>query len=176
MVNDEYSCEFITFVKLCLVHFTTSQNFRYKYYNTYTSNILTVIDEALEMLLLENKVDDYHRIISKKWKLTRKESKQKYKKSDKVNNKFCGYHKKCIKRYSELFQIVISSREISKSKELEIDLKLIYAKLCGKGKKNHDGDEGTHDISSDSEDDDIEGFDCFAWDLSIKNVTQIEAV
>ena len=115
-INSEYSGEFITCVNLCLVHFTTSQTWRYKFYNTYISNIFTATDEALEILLIENNVDDYQRIISMKRKLTRKESKLKYTKADKLNDKFRGWYKKGITRYNELVQIVIINRGIAKSK------------------------------------------------------------
>ena len=93
-----------------------------------------------------------------------------------MNDTFCGWHNKCIKKDNELVQIVISNREISKSKESEIRLKSIYAKLCGKGKGTYDVDDETHAIDSDSEDDDIGGFDGFAGDIKINNVSQIEAV
>ena len=51
-----------------------------------------------------------------KRKLTRKESKPKYIKSDNKNNKFYGWHKKGIQRYNELVWTVNSNREIDKSK------------------------------------------------------------
>ena len=51
MINENFG-EFITFVNLCLVHFTTSQTWRYKYYNTDISNIFTVTDGILAILLL----------------------------------------------------------------------------------------------------------------------------
>ena len=45
-----------------------------------------------------------------------------------------------------------------------------------KCKGMYDGDEETHDIDSDSEDDDIERFDGFTGNTKIKNVSWIEAV
>ena len=132
--------------------------------------------EGYEMILLETNVDDYQRMKIKKRKLTRKESKPKYTKSDKVNDKFHRWHKKGIKRYNKFVQIVKSYKEIAKSKELEIELKSIYAKLCGKGKGTYDGNEETNNIDSDSEDDGIEGLDGFAWDININNVSRIETV
>ena len=164
-INGEYSGEFITCVDLCLVYVTTSQTWRYKWYNTYISYIFTVVDEVPAIILLENNVDDYHKIISMKRKLTRKESKQKYKKSDKVNDKFRRWHKKGIKRYNELVWIVNSNREIAKSKELEIKMKSIYAKLCGRGKGTYDGDEERQHIDSGSNDDGI------AYWISITTLT-----
>ena len=71
-INGEYDSEFITFINLCLVHFTTSQTWRYTRYNTYILNMFTVADEALAMVLLENNADDYQKIISMKQTLTRK--------------------------------------------------------------------------------------------------------
>ena len=45
------SYEFITCVNSCLVHFTQLQTWRHKYYDTDISNIFTVTDEALAILL-----------------------------------------------------------------------------------------------------------------------------
>ena len=48
--------------------------------------------------------------------------------------------------------IVNSNRETANSKELEIKLKSIYAKLYGKGKGTYAVDDETHNIDSDSKD------------------------
>ena len=93
-----------------------------------------------------------------------------------MNNKFREWHKYVSKRYNQLVQIIISNRGISKRKELENELKSIYAKLCGKGKGIYDGDEETQDIDSDGEDGDIEEFDNFAEYININNVSQIEYI
>ena len=74
-----------------------------------------------------------------------------------MNDEYRGCHKKGIKRYSKLVQIVNSNRETAKSKKLEIKLKSIYAKLCGKGKEAYNSDEKRQDIDSDSKNDDLKG-------------------
>ena len=50
---------FQSFVNYCLIHFTTSMNWRYKACNTCISEIFTETDEALCILLLENNAGDY---------------------------------------------------------------------------------------------------------------------
>ena len=70
----------------------------------------------------------------------------------------------------------MSNREISKSKESEIELKSIYANLCCKDKGMYDGDEETQDIDSDINNDNIEGFGSYAGDININNFSWIEAL
>ena len=53
---------FRTFINYCLVHFSTSMNWKYKAYNTLISDIFTESDEALCILLLENNAEDYTKI------------------------------------------------------------------------------------------------------------------
>ena len=84
-VNSEYYGEFVTFVNLCLVHFTTSKAWRCNCDNTYNSNIFTVTDAALVIRLLEKIVDDYQKTSSMIQKLKRKESKPKYRQFDNKN-------------------------------------------------------------------------------------------
>ena len=48
-----------TFVSYCLIHFTTSINWRYKACSTVISDIFTESDEALCILLIENNAEDY---------------------------------------------------------------------------------------------------------------------
>ena len=50
---------FQTFVSYCLIHFTTSLNWQYKACSVVISEIFTVSDEALCILLLENNAADY---------------------------------------------------------------------------------------------------------------------
>ena len=72
--------------------------------------------------------------------------------------------------------MVISNRGIDKSKELEIELKSIDAKLCGKGKGAYNDDDEAQHTDSDNEDGVIEGFDGFTGDINIQHISQIEAV
>ena len=50
---------FETLVSFCLIHFTTSFNWRYNAYSVQISDIFTPSDEALCILLLENNAADY---------------------------------------------------------------------------------------------------------------------
>ena len=79
-------------------------------------------------------------------------------------------------KYNELVWIVNSNREIAESKELEIKLKSIDAKLCGKGKVLYNGRVERQDSDSDSDDNDIESVDVFPGDLNIHSFLYIEPV
>ena len=48
-----------TFVSYCLIHFTTSINWRYNACSVVISEIFTDSDEALCILLIENNAEDY---------------------------------------------------------------------------------------------------------------------
>ena len=77
-LNSDNQEVFGTFVNYCLVHLTSSVNWRCKAYNTCISDIFTETDEALAMLLLENNIDGLQKVISLKRKLLRNESQPKY--------------------------------------------------------------------------------------------------
>ena len=81
-INGEYSGEFIRGAILCLVPFTTSQTWCYKYYDTDISNIFVVTNKALVRLLLEHNVKDYLTMINQNRKLTRIDYKPRYTKLD----------------------------------------------------------------------------------------------
>ena len=149
--NQEF---FETFVEYCLIHSTTAVEWRYKCYNTILSKIFTISDEALTMLMLENNVADLVRIKTEQNKLTRKESKPKYTKvNGDTGERYQGWHKKGIKRYNELYNIVKAQRETQASKELELVMKDKFANICG---KVHTGGEG---LQSDMEDDEENNID-----------------
>lgn len=67
-----------------------------------------------------------------KRKLTHKEAKSKYSKDQNVNEKFRWWLQKGIKRYNTTIQVVRSGRITTQRKEMDMDLKLNYAKICGK--------------------------------------------
>ena len=67
-----------TFVSYCLIHFTTSINWRYKACSAVISDIFTESDEALCILLIENNAGDYAKMHREQRKISRKESKPKY--------------------------------------------------------------------------------------------------
>jgi len=165
---------FRTFVNICLIHFCSSINWRYTAYNTVVSDIFTESDEAFCMLLLENNVDDYGLLVNLDRQLTRKEARPKYSTISNESEVSKGWSRKGIKRYNDLVKIVRSGRRTEFSKEMEIDLKLKYAVLCGKsGISNSLGENGDSD---DSDDEDLEAYDGFAGELTAINVEHTDAV
>ena len=55
-----------------------------------------------------------------------------------------------------------ANRLYSESKEMEVELKLIYVKLSEKLYKNQEGVNGNEEDSDNSSDDDINGYDGFS--------------
>ena len=53
---------FTTFVTYCLIHLTTSIQWRYHAYNTNISDMFTVSDEALCVLIIENHSESLIRV------------------------------------------------------------------------------------------------------------------
>ena len=69
---------FRTFGSYCLIHFTTSMNWRYQACNSCISDIFTESDEAWCILLIENNADDYAKMYWEQRKIGRKEARPKY--------------------------------------------------------------------------------------------------
>ena len=120
---------FRTFVSFCLIHFTTSINWRYKACNMAISDIFTESDEALCILLIENNADDYARMYCEKRKIGRKETKPRYTKVECSNKKFKGWDRRGISRFNKIVTAVKRNRELSISKEMEMQLKASYAEI-----------------------------------------------
>ena len=153
---------FLTFVNICLVHFCSSMKWRYHAYNSVISDIFTESDEAFAMLLLENNAKDYKQMVVLDRKLTRKEAMPKYTKDPNMTEKFKGWSKNGIKRYNDLIKVVKRNRLTTHSKEMEVELKGDYAKLCGKdGRRNGEGELSGDDLSDDES---LEAYDGFAGD------------
>lgn len=165
-LNSDNQEVFGTFVNYCLVHLTSSVNWRCKAYNTCISDIFTETDEALAMLLLENNIDDLKKVISLKRKLLRNESQPKYTKMQCEKEKFRGWHRKGIKRYNYLVTIVRKGRASNTSKEMEMELKSNYAKICGKQNNRNNTGDGSDSDSDESDGGDLEAYDGFAGDTT----------
>ena len=88
--NIEMLSIFQTFVSYCLIHFTTSMNWRYKACNSCISDIFTESDEALCILLIENNADDYAKMYREQRKIGRKEARPKYTKVECVEKSSRG--------------------------------------------------------------------------------------
>ena len=94
--------------------------------------------------------------------MTRKESKPKYTKLGNGTETFKGWNRTGIKRFNKLVRVVKANRLCSESKDKEVELKLIYAKLSRTLYQNQEGVNGNEEDSDNSSDDDINGYDGFA--------------
>ena len=101
---------FRTFVSYCLIHFTTSINWRYKACNSTISQIFTESDEALCILLIENNAKDFARTYHEQRKIGRKESRPKYTKVECVEKKFKGWDRRGIRRFNKIVAAVKKQR------------------------------------------------------------------
>ena len=146
-----------TFVSYCLIHFTTSINWRYKACSAVISDIFTESDKALCILLIENNANDYAKIHREQRKINRKESKPKYTKVECVEKKFKGWDRRGIKRFNNIVTAVRKNRDLSESKNMELELKSRYTKVSGKATDNNEDE-----VDYDSELDELNGYDGFA--------------
>ena len=100
---------FETFVEHCLIHSMTSINWRHKCYNDPISKMISIADEAMAMLLMENNALDLKEIKHTKQKLERSDQKSKHAKIDKEGDSgesFQGWHKKGLKCFNVLHAAV----------------------------------------------------------------------
>ena len=162
---------FKSFVNYCLVHFTSSINWRYKAGNSCISEIFTESDEALCILLMENNVDDYKKMYKEGRKIDRKESQPRYTKVQGMNKKFQGWDKKGIKRFNVIVKKVKECREMAVSKEMEMKLKTTYAMITGEDEVNDESDDSN--IDSDDDENDEHAYDGFAGLDDVTNVTGV---
>ena len=172
---DEDADLFRTFVEFCLVHFIKYTTWRYKCYNTPVSDIFTVSDEAMAMLLLENSVDDLKYVIRRGQKVPTKASMPRYTKvNEGSNEKFRGWHKNGIKRYNKFYRRIVANRLKRESMEKEDAILSKFVKISGK-------DEGCNnvtviDYSDDDSDGGIELIDGFVGDKERSVNSDIQAV
>ena len=110
--KEENTDVFHTFVSYCLIHFTTSINWRYKACTAVISDIFTETDEALCILLIENNACDYAKMHREQRKISRKESKPKYTKVECVDKKFRGWDRRGIRRFNKIVTAVRKKTEI----------------------------------------------------------------
>ena len=165
---------FHTFVSYCLIHFTTSINWRYKACSVVVSEIFSESDEALCILLIENNAEDYARMHREQRKITRKEAKPKYTKVEIVERRFKGWDKRGIRRFNELVAAIKKNRELNESKDMELQLKSRYCEITGKGAEDSEDDSDFND----SELDELNGYDGFAGVTEVSNnaTTENESV
>ena len=162
---------FQSFVNYCLVHFTTSMNWRYKASNLCISEIFTESDEALCILLLENSIDDYKKMYEEERRIDRKEANPRYTKVSIMNQKFQGWNTKGIKRFNFIVKKIKECREMSVSKEMEMKLKMTYARITGEDEVSDDSDDSN--IDSDNDENNEHAYDGFAGLEGVSNVTGV---
>ena len=155
--KEENTDVFHTFVSYCLIHFTTSINWRYKACTAVISDIFTETDEALCISLIKNNACDYAKMHREQRKISRKESKPKYTKVECVDKKFRGWDRRGIRRFNDIVKAVRKNRDLTESKNMELQLKSRYTEVSGKG--SDDNDEA---VDYDSELDELNGYDGFA--------------
>ena len=161
---------FETFINYCLIHFTTSMNWRYKACESLISDIFTESDEALCILLIENNASDYGKMQREQRKIGRKESKPKYTKVDSIQKRFKGWSKKAIKRFNLIVKDIKKYRDTSTSRDMECELRLRYRRLSGLQDDNDDKDDSNTD-SEESDSDSLDAYDGFAGEVT--NVTEV---
>ena len=155
-----------TLVSYCLIHFTTSINWRYKACSAVVSDIFTESDEAFCILLIENNAGDYAKMHREQRKISRKESKPKYTKVECVEHKFKGWDRRGIRRFNNIVTAVRKNRELSASKNMELELKSRYTKVSGKATDNNEDE-----VDYDSDLDKLNGYDGFAGVIESNNET-----
>ena len=155
-----------TLVSYCLIHFTTSINWRYKACSAVVSDIFTESDEAFCILLIENNAGDYAKMHHEQRKISRKESKPKYTKVECVEHKFKGWDRRGIRRFNNIVTAVRKNRELSASKNMELELKSRYTEVSGKATDNNEDE-----VDYDSDLDELNGYDGFAGVTESNNET-----
>ena len=154
---------FETLVSFCLIHFTTSFNWRYNAYSVVISELFTPSDEALCILLLENNAADYVKMHDEQRKINRKESKPKWTKVESSDKKFKGWDRRGIRRFNVIVKAITTNRQLTVSQNMEHKLKMKYARLS---QNEIDGNED--DSQSNNEDlNDLNGYDGFGGDIEL---------
>ena len=151
---------FRTFLEFVLVHFVSCTTWRYKCYNTPVSQIFTVSDEALAMLLLENSMQDLKWVVRRGQKIPHNISMPKYtKKMEGSSEKFKGWHRSGIKRYNKLYRRILTNRVKKESLEKEDLIQDEFVKISGRDRRGATVnmlDDSDNDSTSDFEP--IDGF------------------
>ena len=158
---------FETFVSFCLIHFTTSFNWRYNASSLVISEIFTPSDEALCILLLENNAADYVVMNRDQRKINRKEAKPKWTKVVSADKKFRGWDRRGIRRFNIIVNAIQINRQLTVSRQMEEKLKAKYVILANEGVEYNNTD-------SDSDDDDLDelnGYDGFGGDIELDRTT-----
>ena len=148
---------FMTFVDVCLVHMTDSSSWS-MVTDKRISNVFSSSDEAIAMLVFENHVDDFFRIVSSTKKICRKESKPKYTKENKENERktkggFKGWHVDGVSRFNQLMKEVKRRRNNDASVQLEKKIMNEYQIFCNESCDDYNKSSGGYNEGMDSMED-----------------------
>ena len=154
---------FETLVSFCLIHFTTSFNWRYNAYSVVIYELFTPPDEALCILLLENNAADYVKMHDEQRKINRKESKPKWTKVESSDKKFKGWDRRGIRRFNVIVKAITTNRQLTVSQNMEHKLKMKYARLSqNEIDGNEDGSQSNNEDLND-----LNGYDGFGGDIEL---------
>ena len=162
---------FETFVSICLIHFTSSYNWRYNASSSAVSEIFTPSDEALCILLLENNAADYVVMNREQRRINRKEAKPKWTKVESTDKKFKGWDRRGIRRFNSIVNTIQNNRQLTVSINMEEKLKDKYTRLANDGIERTE----TESDSDDDELDELNGYDGFAGNIEVDRTTNQEA-
>ncbi len=161
---------FETFVSICLIHFTTSYNWRYNASSLAISKIFTSSDEALCILLLENNAADYVVMNREQRKINRKEAKPKWTKVECADKKFRGWDRRGIHRFNFIVNTIQRNRQSTVSLNMEEKLKVKYTRLANDGIEQNN----TETDSDDDDLDELNGYDGFGGDIELDRITDTD--
>ena len=123
---------YLVFLDVCLIHFVESAIWKYKCYSNTVSETFSVSDEAMAMLIFENHLDDFQKIIATGQKVSRKFACPKFTKSTNDSTKFHGWHISGVKRFNELVKFVKEHKASEESRQMEDDVKHYYKSFCNR--------------------------------------------
>jgi hypothetical protein len=162
---------FETFVNMCLVHLKPVTEWRMKIYTTHISNFVTASDEAFAMLLLENRVDDYHKSLNcedgngaQLLELNEVQPRYTRTESSKQDTRQIGWSRKGIGRFNDLVKRVTKIRKDDVSMQRESEIQCSYAALCGIAMADMGDYESENDDNEDE--DSIDGYDGFEGEIA----------
>ena len=121
------------------------------------------------MLLLEHNCDDLKNY-DIQWVLTRKEARPRYTQVDSNSEKNLGYNTKGIIRYNEFVMIVQTNQNTNESKEIKMQLKSQYVRICGKTERRGRNTDSAENVADDSGQS-LEPYDGFTSDVNMSPVS-----
>ena len=129
-INQEKTDIYYMFVNTCLVHMIPKNMWNRNHMNKPLSELTSVADEAMAMLVLENICCDLNRPIKEVKLVNRKTSQARYTKNGKDSQgKMRGWHYNGVKRYNKLvIEVLVSRRKNMFKEKLDEEMKRRYVK------------------------------------------------